>query len=54
MLTGDMHNADPVCAKSPDHHKILEARKQAESVVNNPDQFHYRNERNSKVFAKGG
>jgi pyrroloquinoline quinone biosynthesis protein E len=54
MLTGDMHNADPVCSKSPDHHKILEARKQAESVVNNPDQFHYRNERNSKVFAKGG
>jgi len=54
MLTGDMHNADPVCSKSPDHHKILEAREHAESVVNNPDQFHYRNERNSRVFAKGG
>lgn len=53
MLTGDMYNADPVCAKSEHHHLIEEAREKAESVVDNPDEFTFRNERNSKVFAKG-
>ena len=53
MLTGDMHNADPVCSKSDHHDLIIQARENAESVVNNPDEFTYRNERNSKVFAKG-
>jgi pyrroloquinoline quinone biosynthesis protein E len=53
MLTGDMYNADPVCAKSEHHHLIEEARERAEAVVNNPDEFTFRNERNSKVFAKG-
>ncbi|WP_415887564.1 pyrroloquinoline quinone biosynthesis protein PqqE [Neptuniibacter sp. QD29_5] len=52
MMTGDMHNADPVCGKSPYHDKILEARQEAETVVNNPEEFIYRNKRNSKVFLK--
>ena len=29
MLTGDMHNTDPVCSKSPEHHKILQAIEKA-------------------------
>ncbi len=29
MLTGDMYAADPVCSKSPDHDRILEARERA-------------------------
>jgi pyrroloquinoline quinone biosynthesis protein E len=29
MLTGDMYAADPVCSKSPDHHRILAARMRA-------------------------
>lgn len=53
MLTGDMHNADPVCSKSAHHHKIVAARERAETVINAPDQFVYRNARNSRVFAKG-
>jgi len=53
MLTGDMCNSDPVCAKSPYHDKIIAARQKAESVVNNPDKFTHRNERNAKVFARG-
>lgn len=53
MLTGDMHNADPVCSKSEHHHLIESARAEAEQVSNNPEEFVFRNERNSRVFAKG-
>lgn len=52
MLTGDAHNADPVCGKSPHHGKILDARARAEQVVDDPSQFLYRNERNSRIIAK--
>jgi pyrroloquinoline quinone biosynthesis protein E len=51
-LTGDMYTADPVWAKSEHHHLIEEERERAEAVDNNPDEFTFRNERNSKVFAK--
>jgi len=53
MLTGDMYNADPVCSKSEHHDLIVNARNAAETVVDDPSQFTFRNERNSKVFAKG-
>lgn len=53
MMTGDMHNADPVCGKSPHHQQILDARDQAEIVEKSPEQFTFRNERNSRIFAKG-
>ncbi len=33
MLTGDMHNTDPVCSKSPQHHKISEAIEKAAACV---------------------
>jgi len=52
MLTGDAHNADPVCGKSPHHGKILDARTRAEQVADDPSQFLYRNERNSRIIAK--
>ncbi len=50
LLTGDMHTADPVCAKSEDHQLILNTRAVAEQVVNNPAEFLYRNERNSRII----
>lgn len=53
MLTGDAHNADPVCGKSPHHDKIVAARQKAEQVVDDPSQFLYRNERNSRIIARG-
>lgn len=53
MMTGDMHNADPVCSKSPHHDLIVKAREQSEQVTNNQDAFVFRNDRNSRVFAKG-
>lgn len=52
MLAGDMNAADPVCSKSPHHQKILDARAAAEQTdVDAPITF--RNDRNSRVFAKG-
>jgi pyrroloquinoline quinone biosynthesis protein E len=52
MLAGDMNAADPVCSKSPHHQKILDARAAAEhSGADTPITF--RNERNSRVFARG-
>lgn len=52
MLTGDMHNADPVCSKSEHHPLILEARLAAEADVP-ANTMTFRNERNSRVFFKG-
>lgn len=51
MMTGDAHNTDPVCSKSPNHDIILNARAEAEQPAAEP--FLYRNERNSRVFCKG-
>mgnify|MGYP005997084431 FL=1 len=51
MMTGDAHNTDPVCSKSPNHDLILNARAEAEQPATEP--FLYRNERNSRVFCKG-
>ena len=51
MMTGDAHNTDPVCSKSPNHDMILQARAEAEEPATEP--FLYRNERNSRVFCKG-
>ncbi len=46
MLTGDAANADPVCSKSPHHHKIAEAIAAAEQPESVPMTF--RNPANSK------
>ncbi|MBS99688.1 MAG: pyrroloquinoline quinone biosynthesis protein PqqE [Oceanospirillaceae bacterium] len=48
LMTGDMNAADPVCSKSPDHQKILDARASAE-LDHNAEQILFRNERNSRL-----
>ena len=53
MLTGDATNADPVCAKSPDHGIILKAREEAETAQLAIEQMTFRNDRNSRVIARG-
>ena len=51
MLTGDMYAADPVCAKSPSHHRVTDAVERANErpvaeAASQPIVF--RNPRNSK------
>ena len=53
MLTGDASNADPVCSKSPQHDLILKAREEAEHATQTIEQLAFRNERNSRLIAKG-
>jgi len=52
LLSGDMNAADPVCSKSPHHRKILDARTAAERGGEDTP-ITFRNERNSRVFARG-
>jgi pyrroloquinoline quinone biosynthesis protein E len=54
LLTGDMYGADPVCAKSPDHHVIEQAIASAEAtakmtVTEKP--LIFRNSKNSRKFS---
>ncbi|MOA69628.1 pyrroloquinoline quinone biosynthesis protein PqqE [compost metagenome] len=53
MLTGDASNADPVCAKSAEHGIILQAREEAEHAHQAIEELTFRNERNSRVIARG-
>ncbi|MEZ0527325.1 pyrroloquinoline quinone biosynthesis protein PqqE, partial [Pseudomonas sp. Env-73] len=53
MLTGDASNADPVCSKSEQHGIILQAREEAERATQTIEQLAFRNERNSRLIAKG-
>ncbi len=50
LLTGDMHNADPVCAKSPDHPVILKHRRDAEIIQSDAQQLTFRNQKNSRNY----
>ena len=51
MLTGDAHNADPVCGKSPHHQLIEQARLDSENAV--PfEQLLFRNPKNSKILSQ--
>ncbi len=52
LLTGDMHNTDPVCDKSPDNHVIQEAIASArESALSDGEKpLIFRNSKNSKNF----
>ncbi|TEO04726.1 pyrroloquinoline quinone biosynthesis protein PqqE [Pseudomonas aeruginosa] len=54
MLTGTAENADPVCAKSAHHGKILAAREEAERAPGTLEQLTYRNERASLLIATSG
>ena len=52
MLTGDAANADPVCDKSPHHHKITELVEKVEQLAGKPEfeekPLIFRNMKNSK------
>ncbi len=50
LLTGAAENADPVCDKSPYHHRILAARQAATQAATGLDDLTYRNARNSRLF----
>ena len=52
MLTGDATNADPVCAKSDHHHLITDACERSEQPLEDTQTFVFRNDANSRVFAK--
>ena len=51
--SGDASNADPVCSKSEHHGVILAAREEAEHATQTIEQLAFRNERNSRLIAKG-
>jgi pyrroloquinoline quinone biosynthesis protein E len=53
LLTGDMHNADPVCSKSPHHGVIQEAIDAAanSSLSGNEKPLVFRNSKNSKLMS---
>ena len=52
LLTGDATQADPVCSKSPHHHKILQARAEAEQPQPGIEELTFRNERTSRIICK--
>ncbi len=52
LLTGDAANADPVCAKSPHHDKILAAREEAYTTKIRIGELNFRNRSTSQLFAK--
>jgi len=52
LLTGNADNADPVCAKSPHHDRILAARTAADHATAGLEDLTYRNARNSRVFCR--
>lgn len=53
MLTGDAAAADPVCSKSSQHDKILNARLESERACEDIDGLTFRNEKTSKQCASG-
>lgn len=53
MLTGDATQADPVCAKSPHHDLILQARAEADTATLTIPDLTFRNERNSRLIFRG-
>jgi len=52
ILTGDASATDPVCAKSPQHHLIESARRQAEHSAIPLTRLTLRNKKNAKLIAK--
>lgn len=52
LLTGDMHNTDPVCSKSPKHEVITQAINSAKAEALGADEkpLIFRNSKNSKAF----
>ncbi len=54
LLTGNADNADPVCDKSPHHHRILAARRAADHATAGLESLTYRNPSNSRLFYRSG
>ncbi len=52
LLTGDAHNADPVCDLSPEHHIILDAVSRANSHRAHEQSLTMRNSKNSRRLTK--
>jgi pyrroloquinoline quinone biosynthesis protein E len=56
MLTGDAANADPVCDKSPHHHKIVEQVERVQQLAGKPEfeekPLVFRNMKNSREIMK--
>ena len=53
LLTGDMHNTDPVCSKSP-HHGVIQAAidsAAASTLAENEKPLVFRNSKNSKLLS---
>ena len=53
LLTGDPAAADPVCALSPDHHRIEAARAEAADDARTVAELTPRNVHESRVFCRG-
>lgn len=53
LLTGDAEAADPVCSKSPYHHLIEQAIKDAKNPQLQAQPILFRNDKNSKKFIAG-
>ena len=51
-MTGSADNADPVCSKSPHHHKILDARREAACSEIKVSQLQFRNRASSQLIYK--
>lgn len=56
LLTGDARAADPVCSKSPDHHKVTEAVQAAQHEADNeePQPLVFRNPSNARRIREEG
>jgi len=51
ILTGDASATDPVCGKSPKHHLIEAARRQAQQPAKPLSTLTLRNKKNSRLIA---
>jgi len=52
MLTGDATNADPVCSKSPHHHKLAEAVADSLKVTAQVKPIVFRTDKDSRELMK--
>lgn len=52
LLTGDASQTDPVCSKSPQHHLVLDAQREAQCNHQGIHQLHFRNKANARLLTK--
>lgn len=53
LLTGNADNADPVCEKSPHHHRVLAARRAADHATAGIEALTFRTAANSRLLFRG-